>query len=205
MRGTAKKPVIGILGAIASGKSTVAAEFARLGCAVIDADGIARELLAGKNVAGKITAEFGGEILDGAGAVDRGKLAEKAFNDTEKLKALNAILHPLILARARRLISLYQHREEVPAIVLDMPLLAEVGWADRCDRLVFVDCGRQIRAKRAREKAFLGEKQLNLRENFQIPLDIKRAIADNIVDNSSGLSALVRQVAEIFSSIVNSE
>jgi len=198
-----KKPVIGILGAIGSGKSTVAEQFGRLGCAVIDADAIAHELLADKDVKENIVGEFGRGILDETENIDRRKLAEKTFKCGGKLETLNHILHPLVLARAERLIHQHQMRNDVAAIVLDMPLLAEVGWTDRCDRLIFVACRQSIRAERAKKQGFGGEKELNLREKFQIPLDIKRAVADNVIDNSSGVSALVRQVAEIFSSIVN--
>jgi len=87
--------------------------------------------------------------------------------------------------------------------VLDMPLLVEVGWAKRCDKLVFVDCKPQLRAKRAKKMGYSGEKQLKIRENFQISLDNKAAIADNIVDNNSGFSELTEQVAETFSYITD--
>lgn len=85
---------------------------------------------------------------------------------------------------------------------MDMPLLIEVGWADRCDRLVFVDCKRGLRLKRAKKIGILGENQLRLRENFQISLDKKAGIADNMVDNNSGYAMLAKQVSGIFSNII---
>jgi dephospho-CoA kinase len=87
--------------------------------------------------------------------------------------------------------------------VLDMPLLVEVGWDKRCDRLIFVDCDRKKRLKRAKKMGLFDENQLKVRENFQISLDKKVSIADNIIDNNSGFSALARQVADIFSYIFN--
>lgn len=198
-----KKPIIGILGGICSGKSTVAAEFARLGCKVIDADEIAKNLLDKKDIKDTIKDMFGEDILGCAGKIDRKKLAGIVFTDTEKLSLLNKVIHPLLLARAEQLIDKYNHSDQIKAIVLDMPLLVEVGWDKRCDKLIFVDCERQIRVDRAKNSGFFDENQLKIRENFQISLDNKLAIADNVIDNNSSLSALARQVADIFSCIIN--
>ena len=118
-----KKPIIGILGGIGSGKSTVASEFAKLGCKVIDADRIAHELLDRQDVREEIIASFGRAVLDSAGNIDREKLAEVVFANGGKLSALNRVVHPLVLAGAERLIEQYNHQGEVAAIVLDIPLL----------------------------------------------------------------------------------
>ena len=199
-----RKPIIGILGGLASGKSSVAAELAKLDCAVIDADKIAHELLDEPSVRKEVINSFGQAILDHMGKINRRKLADIVFADGDKLSTLNQILHPLVLARAERLIEHYNRQQQVRAIVLDMPLLVEVGWDKRCDRLIFVDCKPQIRLKRAKKMGVLGENQLKIRENFQISLDKKATIADNTVDNNSGFSALAKQVADIFSYIVDS-
>ena len=203
MGNSRKKPIIGILGGIASGKSTVAAEFAKLGCKVIDADKIVHELLQKTAVREKIVGLFGQAILNSAGKIDHQKLADVVFADREKLSSLNKIIHPFVLERTEELIKQYSRQSRVKAIVLDMPLLAEVSWADRCDRLIFVDCKRQIRIDRAKQMNGLDENQIKIRENFQISLDNKADIADNVIDNNSDFPALVRQVADIFSYIVN--
>ncbi|MHC4425070.1 MAG: dephospho-CoA kinase [Planctomycetota bacterium] len=199
---TGKKPIIGILGGIASGKSAVAAEFAKLGCKVINADKIAHELLERNTVKEKIVASFGQAILDSEGKIDRKKLAGVVFADADKLSALNGIIHPLVLERAEELIEQYDRQNQVKAIVLDMPLLLEVGWAGRCDKLIFVDCRQELRADRAQKMGF-DKKQLKIRENSQISLDNKVDLADNTVENNSDFSALVRQVADIFSDIMD--
>ncbi|MHC4488173.1 MAG: dephospho-CoA kinase [Planctomycetota bacterium] len=196
-----EKSIIGILGGIGSGKSTVAAEFAKLGCKVIDADKIVHELLEKKAVREKIVGLFGLAILDSAGKIDHRKLAEVVFADADKLSSLNKTIHPLVLERAEVLIKQYNRQNQVKAIVLDMPLLAEVGWAGRCNKLIFVDCKRQLRLDRAKKAGF-DENQFKIRENFQISLDNKAGLADNIVDNNSGLLALAKQVADIFSDTV---
>ena len=200
-----KKPIIGILGGVASGKSTVAAEFARLGSKVIDADKIAHELLERNDVKEKVVSVFGKAILDTAGKIDRRKLGDIVFANRGKLSSLNKILHPLVLARTEQLIEQYNQENEVKAIVLDMPLLLEVGGARWCDKLIFVDCERKLRVDRAKKIGIMTENQLKIRENFQISLDRKATIADNTLDNDSDLSGLAKQVADIFSHIVNSE
>jgi len=198
-----KKPIIGILGGVCSGKSTVAAELGKLGCKVIDADRIAHELLVRKDVKEKIVASFGRVALDSAGKIDHSKLADIVFTDGDKLQLLNSIVHPPVLDRAEQLIEQYNRQPAVKAIVLDMPLLAEAGWAKKCDKLIFVDCKRQIRVERAKKNGIFNENQLKIRENFQISLDNKADIADNTVNNNSDFSALVKQVADIFFSIMD--
>ena len=107
------------------------------------------------------------------------------------------------MRRIEELVGQYERQKLVKAIVLDMPLLLEVGWAKRCDRLVFVHCDLRTRLDRAKKAAFFAESQLELRENLQISLDKKMRLADNIVDNNSDFSALVRQVVDIFTCIVD--
>jgi dephospho-CoA kinase len=196
------KPIIGILGGVCSGKSTVAAEFVKLGCKVIDADKITHELLTEETIKEKIVAAFGRAILDSKGQIDRRRLGEIVFADADKLSIINGIIHPLVMQRAEELIELYNRQNQVKAIVLDLPLLVEIGWAKRCNRLIFVDCERKIREKRAKKLGF-DKNQLKNRENFQISLDNKIDIADNTIENNSDFSALVRQVADIFSDIMN--
>ena len=198
----AKKPIIGILGGIASGKSSVAAAFAKLGCAVIDADDIAHDLLNDSGVKSQVINEFGTDILDSSGQVDRNKLAEIVFADESRLSTLNEILHPLIMKEAEQLIGHYEEMENIKAIVLDAPLLVEVGWDKKCDKLIFVACEREKRLERARKKGIFNENQLKMREKFQISLDSKASLVDNTIDNNSSLSALAEQVAKIFSSII---
>lgn len=205
VKDTPKKPVIGILGGVGSGKSTVAAEFAKLGCKVVDADRIAHQLLEEEAVKEKVVACFGKSILDSSGQIARAKLAKIVFADANKVSALNKIIHPLVVERVEKLVVRYSREKQVKAIVLDIPLLVEIGWDKRCDRLVFVDCREELRLRRAKNDKFLvkTEEEIKIRENFQISLDSKANITDNIIDNNSGLAELARQVTDIFSSIVD--
>ncbi len=197
-----KKPIIGILGGVGSGKSAVAAELAKLGCKVIDADKIAHELLEEPEVCEKVVALLGAKALNSQEFIDRRKVAEIVFNNPEKLAQLNKILHPLVLERTEKLMEEYKKDNRVKAIVLDMPLLVEVGWDKRCDKLIFVDCDEKIRENRVKNKGF-EKNHIKNRENFQISLDKKKNIADNTVNNNSDFSTLVRQIAEIFSYIMD--
>ena len=205
---TGKKPIIGILGGIGSGKSTVAAEFAKLGCKVIDADEIAHELLDEPTVKEKVVGLFGRTILSAAAdkdsteKIDREKLADIVFADARKLSLINQIIHPLVLQRAEELIEQYNRQNQVKAIVLDMPLLVEVGWDKRCDRLIFIDCEQKLRLDRAKKMGF-DKNQVKIRENFQISLDNKANVADNTINNNSDFSALAKQVTDIFSYVVD--
>ena len=198
----AEKPVIGILGGIGSGKSTIAAEFAKLGCQVIDADRIAHELLQELPVREKVVSLFGRTVLDSSGKIDRRKLAEIVFADDHMLTSLNRIIHPLVLQRTQELIERFKSQNQIKAIVLDMPLLVEVGWHKKCDKLIFVDCEQKLRQERAKKKGF-DKKQIKIRENFQISLDNKASLADNTIENNSDFSAIAKQVTGIFSYIVD--
>jgi len=197
-----KKPVIGILGGIGSGKTSAAVEFARLGCAVIDADKIAHELLKTDAIKDRIVSAFGSIILDWHGEIDRKKLADIVFAEPEQLGRLNDIIHPEVLRRADQQIELYNGQEGIPAVVLDMALLAEVGWDKRCNELIFVNCDEKNRLWRAKKRG-IDEKQLKIREKFQISLDKKMKTAHYIVDNNSDVLTLAEQISSIFSCIIN--
>ncbi len=197
------KIVIGILGGIGSGKSTVAGQFGRPGCGVIDADAIAHELLENSDIKKEIKEAFGEGVFDSAGRVDREELAQRVFEDKEAVAKINRIIHPPVLVRCEELTAEFNRRSDIKAIVLDIPLLAEAGWLQQCDKLVFVECKEEIRALRAAQKGRFFKKQLKKRENFQIFLDKKKKIADYIVDNNSGLSATAEQVERIFTIIID--
>ncbi len=192
-------PVIGLLGGIGAGKSTAARYFERLGCAVIDADAIAHQVLREPAVIREIAERFGPAVLGADGRIDREKLAEIVFSSKEKLETLNQIVHPLVLDRCEELLRRYQ-QEEKP-VVIDMPLLAEVGWDKRCDVLVFVDCPEKLRLQRVRQKRQMDGSEQKKRENFQISLDKKKQMAQYILKNNSEELELSKQVEKVFSAI----
>ncbi len=194
-----KKLIVGILGGIGSGKSTVAAEFEKLGCAVIDADKIAHELLGDEDVKRQLIGAFGEGICEKNGLINHAELADRVFGSDENVGRINDIIHPLVFDRTNKLIEQYNGQEKTQLIVLDAPLLVEAGWAQMCDKLVFIDCDPEIRGQRAEKKGLGGENQLKKREKFQISLDMKAKLAHYRICNNSGLSDLADQVAYIFS------
>jgi len=194
-----KKIVIGILGGIGSGKSTVARCFESLGCAVIEADALAHDVLLEQDTKEDIVRLFGEQVLDAEGQVDRTSLAAVVFEDSTALERLNALLHPKVLALMDDLIGVYQRAAAVKAIVLDVPLLAEVGRLECCDVLVFVDTDDKNRLQRLKKSGRFDENELKKREKFQISLDKKRQIAHYTICNNSDLSDVAGQVAQLFS------
>lgn len=200
----AKKPVIGLLGAIASGKSTVAKHFGRLGCAVIEADRLAHNMLEKKDLKDCISSYFGAAVLTPSGQIDRRSLGRVVFSDPAALKWLEALIHPPVMAEVERLIDAYQADKRVQAIVLDMPLLAEAGRLDLCDVIVFVEADLAVRRERLRKSGKFDENELKKRENFQISLDKKKNLAHYILCNNSDESDMAGQVAQLFSIITGS-
>lgn len=195
------KKVIGILGGVGSGKSTVTGQFASLGCAVIDADRIAHDVLGLPEVVEAVCERFGESVLDADGGVDRAVLGRLVFEDTEGLAFLNALIHPRVLSRCEALMAASQAKPEVRAIVLDLPLLVEVGWEKKCDFLIFVACDFEKRLKRASKNGKFDANQLKKREKCQISLDKKREIAHYTINNNSDISDVAEQIAQLFSSI----
>lgn len=197
------KAIIGIVGGIGAGKSSVAAAFAGLGCGLVDADAIVHELLRDDGIRRQLGEAFGDGIFDSDGFVDRERLALEVFEDIERVKRINEIIHPAVFSRCEELIFSYNQKKDVSAIVLDMPLLVEIGWEKRCDIVVFVACNAENRELRAAKRGLGGGKYLKKREKFQISLDKKEDMAHYIVDNNSDESAIADQVERIFSIIIN--
>ncbi len=188
--------VIGLLGGIAAGKTTVAKMFAGLGARVVDADAIGHAALAEPEVRGQVVARWGRGVLDAAGGVDRAALARRVFADPAEVAALEAITHPAILGEMRRLIDAAR-RDGAPAVVVDAPLLVEAGLAELCDVLVFVECPQEVRRARAAERGW-DPAELARRERLQRPLELKRARARLVVDGNAALETTFRQVQELW-------
>ncbi|HDS84710.1 MAG TPA: dephospho-CoA kinase [Phycisphaerales bacterium] len=199
-----KKKVIGVLGGIAAGKSTVARHFERLGCAVIEADEIAHQILDESESKREIVRLFGPGIVDAKGRVDRKSLAGIVFSDAAALARLNTVIHPRVWAEVERRIAVYQRDSKIAAIVLDVPLLAEADRLDLCDVLVFVEAEQTRRWQRAKKSGKFDENELKKREKFQISLDKKKKLAHYILRNNSDESDLAGQVAQLFSTITGS-
>jgi dephospho-CoA kinase len=199
-----RKPVIGLVGGVGSGKSAAAAELAALGCAVIDADAIGHQVLRLPEVVRRVQARWGPSVVEHAAAgaaVNREALADVVFNDPAELAALNDIVWPHIGAQISERIDDLMSRPDVAAVVLDAAVMFEAGWDAVCTHLVFVDAGEQVRRNRAIERG-MSERQWRLREKSQIPLDTKRLACQYTVDNSFSVSRLREQVRDTFRRIL---
>ena len=191
------KPIVGLCGAIGSGKSTVAAEFGRQGCCVIDSDALNHAVLREPAVAGQLAEWWGKEILGPDGRPDRRKLAGIVFSDPAARQRLESLTHPLIAERRAAIIAEASKDAAFAAIVLDSPLLFESNLVQTCDAVVFVAVSDHERKQRLKRTRKWDADEVSRREQWQLPVAEKRRQADFVIDNEGERAALERQVAEI--------
>lgn len=195
MFGRMKK--VGLTGGIGSGKSTVARMLANAGFPVVDADQIAREIMEpGSPVLERVAEEFGADILDDEGVLDRSELARRAFASKEATERLNAITHPAIRAESERRFAAAEKAGET-AVIYDMPLLVDLGLHAGMNLTVVVDVDVEERVRRLVEKRGLDEADARARMGQQIDDATRLAAADVVIDNNGSLDALERQVAAL--------
>lgn len=187
--------VIGLLGGVAAGKSTVAGLLAERGLSVLDADREARRVTATDAVTARIRARFGDAVFSPAdGALDRAALADRVFADPAAKRDLEAIIHPAV--RTALTARLDAWLGEGTSVVLDIPLLLESGWQARCDHCLFVDSSPEVREARGRSRGWdAGE--VARREANQTDLATKRAAAGAVVQNDGDRAATAAQLDAI--------
>lgn len=199
------KPVIGLTGGIGSGKSTVGRILESLGCVVLDFDRMAHEELREPEVIATLRSWWGPSVCSPDGEVDRKALAAIVFKDAAKLKRLEDLLYPRLQRRREEIVGRLAGEEAVMAIVLDAPKLHEAGVDMACDVVIFVDADEKVRARRVAADRGWTEAELRRRENLQIPLDKKRALADHVVVNDhSDIGSLRPEIERIFDSVLKS-
>lgn len=181
---------IGLTGNIASGKSTVAQVWRRLGAHVVEADVLAREAVApGSQGLDRVVEVFGPQVVGPEGELDRDRVREIVFADPDARRRLEAIVHPVVAElRAERERELAE--QGARTVVHDIPLLFEVGMQDEFDLLVVVDAPASVREKRIVETRGLSPEQARRMIEAQMPAEAKRAEADIVIDNSGTLAEL---------------
>lgn len=189
--------MIGLVGGVASGKSTVAKLFSEHGIRHVDADHHARAAASEPDAIAAVARSFGPEFVRDEG-LDRARLADRIFADAEARRTLEAILHPLV--RRRIDAELAEAREAGQSCLLDVPLLFEAGLFERCDTIVFVDAPHEVRAARAAGRGWAPD-ELGRREASQLPLAEKRARADHTIDNGGSLDATRAAVRSLLRSL----
>jgi dephospho-CoA kinase len=191
---------VGLTGGIGCGKSTVAGMMRDLGCRVIDADAISRSLAEpGQPAYSEIVAAFGKEILLPDGHLDRAKVAHLVFADTSKLSTLNKILHPRVIAEEERQLVEIARTEPNAVAIIEAALLIEAGHHESLQRLIVVWCKPEQQIERLTNPKGRGMPRDDAMQRIaaQMPLDEKRRMATDEIDNSGSLTATEKQVTEL--------
>lgn len=194
--------VVGLTGGICTGKSTVSRMLRDLGARIIDSDAIAHEIQApGQPAHAAIVRAFGPGVLDDAGRIDRRKLGALVFADRARRAALEAIMHPAIIAESDRRV-----REALAAgaqlVVVDAALLVEVGRHRTFPRLILVAASEAEQVRRLRERNGLGEAEARQRLTAQMPLAEKRKVAHHVIENSGSLEETAAQVRRLHAELM---
>ena len=197
------KPVVGLTGGIACGKTTVAQMFGDLGIPVIDADVLAREVVEpGTPGLARIVEAFGEDVLDAHGHLDRKRLADVVFEDEQARGKLNGILHPLIGAAGAEHIANLQD-SPAPYILYEAALLVETGSYRAFSALVVVSADETVQRARLVERDHSTKEEADARIASQLPLTEKTAVADYVVVNDGDLEATRSQVVTVHEKLVS--
>ena len=187
---------VGLTGGIGSGKSTVSAILADLGAVVIDADRLAREVVAkGTPGLAQVVEAFGPEVLTPDGEMDRAKVGAIVFSDEAKRRQLEGIVHPLVFERYAEL----EASAPTDGVVIhDIPLLAESGRADTFDAVLVVEVPAEVQIERLARDRGMAREDAEARIAAQATPEQRRAIATYVIDNTGTLEDLRRRVTEVF-------
>lgn len=192
---------MGLTGGVASGKSTVSAILADLGAVVIDADRLAREVVApGTEGLARVVEEFGPGVLTAAGELDRAAVGAIVFADEGARRRLEGIIHPLVHARGREL------EEAAPAdalVVHDIPLLAESGRAESFDAVIVVDAPHEVQVERMTSQRGWSVEEAEARIAAQATREQRLAVATHVIENTGTLEDLRDRVTEVFEELVS--
>jgi dephospho-CoA kinase len=190
---------VGLTGGVASGKSTVSAILAELGAVVIDADVLAREVVApGTDGLAAVVEQFGPDVLAADGSLDRPKVGAIVFADPEKRRALEAIIHPRVRARAAEIEAAAPPGS---VVVHDIPLLVETGQAAGFDAVVVVDVPTDLQVERMASVRGMTEDDARARIAAQATRGDRLAAATYVVDNGGSMDDLRQQVEQVYAEL----
>jgi dephospho-CoA kinase len=196
------RPIIGLVGGIAAGKSHVARLFEAAGCCRIASDEMVRAAYTHPEVKRAVVERFGDEVMDGVGQIDRKRIADIVFRNVAERQWLESLLHP-VANQAR--VELMERAARDPAVVgyvWDSPLLLETGLDKLCDVVIFVDAPLEDRVRRAVRRGW-DAAELHRREKVQMPLDKKRTKADYVLENADARPASTETVTALLSQILD--
>ncbi len=190
---------VGLTGGIGAGKSEVSRRLASYGAVVIDADAVAREVVApGTSGLAEVVREFGPGILRSDGTLDRDRLGELVFGDESLRGKLNGIVHHRV---GERMADLERSAGDAAIIVFDIPLIAENDLADSFDLVVVVDVPVRTQTERLMRERGLSRPQAEARMRAQASREERLAIATIVVDNSCSLAELDREAGELWAEL----
>lgn len=190
---------VGLTGGLASGKTFAGAEFERLGCAVLQADKVGHQILAGDvEVRSEIVREFGPGVLTGEGAINRRALSKIVFRDKDKLRRLNAIVHPRVFARFERFFDEVAAQYPDAVAMVEAAIMIESGSYKRYQRLVLAACPRELQVERFMRRDGASREEAESRLARQMPLDEKRRFADFVIDTGRTEADTLRQVRSVY-------
>ncbi len=194
---------VGLTGGIACGKTGVRREFERLGAATVDADDLAHQAIEPSQPAYRgIVSNFGREILDEEGRIDRKKLGAIIFSQPEQRALLNEIVHPQVYILVDRWYSQVSCREPAPAFaIIDAALIVETGSYKRYDCIVVAHCPPEEQMQRLLRRDGLSEETARQRLESQMPIEEKMRYADYLIDTSGPVESTKAQVAGVFQRI----
>ncbi len=196
---------VGLTGSIAVGKSFVCDVFRELGCHILDADITAREVVEpGTEGFRRIVEEFGDQILQPDGSLNRQKIGAIVFTDEPKRRLLNSIVHPLVLERQDRWIEDVAKTDPNGIAIIDAALMIESGGYRRFDQLIVVWCEPAIQLERLMLRDALSETEAKKRIAAQMPQDEKKRFADQLIDTSKGFESTRCQVIDVFENLSDS-
>ena len=193
---------VGLTGGLASGKSTVGDMFVRLGAHLVKADEIAHQLMSpGHDVYDRVIANFGPEILDADGTINRPKLADKAF-PTGRIEELNSIVHPAVIAAQEAWMEQQFHRDRKIVAIVEAALILESGSYKRFDRIITVVSSLDQKIERYARRHHLdftaAKAEVERRMKAQATDEAKIKVSDYVVDNSGPLHETELQVERIW-------
>lgn len=193
---------VGLTGGLATGKSFVGRILEDLGCRLLKADALGHEAIEpGGPAFESVLAEFGREMLDETGHIDRRKLAGEVFDKPDRLAALNAIIHPVVIAREEEWMRQVEAANPRTIAIVEAAILIETGSHKRFDKLVLTVCSREQQIERAMKRDKLTREEVLSRLERQMPLDEKRKFADFVIDTSGEKSATERQVEQLYAAL----
>ncbi len=194
---------VAITGGIASGKSYCLEQFRRLGAEVIDADTVARDVVAaGTTGFDAVVSRFGASILDASGALDRAVLGHLVFNDANARRDLETIVHPLVYERIEAWFRALAEQSSSTAVAMaDIPLLYETDRAGDFERVIVAACPRELQIARMGERGMTRE-EAERRLAAQLPIEDKVVRANHVIDTSISLAETDAQVGRIWKSVM---